>query len=520
MAAEDWVSEGEAPATAVGGRTWWDTAKSVGQTADDTVRAAANAITFGMADRLAGYAGGTGTDAEVARSEAARARSPYASVVGDVAGSMAVPGFGAEALAARYGAGALARAGAYGATGAATGAAQGAGNTYTGDMPDYIRNAAVGGVLGGALGAAGGAVFGRGPSRSAARVPTEEELFAAKNTGYGALSRNGARYEQPALHDVGNQTEQQLLADRYHWRDSPGTWRGIEEARGGGAPGQLNTGPSAPVSPGDIDFIVRGLNRIPKTEATATDRASAGILKRNLNDFIENPPPGAVLPGTEREAAVAATLARNARGDYGGYKRTQALNELISNAQNTAGATYSGLNLQAELRKGVRSFVKEKGGESPATKAMFNEPEVAALRAYTRPAGVTNMLRYTSNALGGGGGIGAPIAAAAYGTGGGIAGQYFKDDPGTAGAVGLMAPVIGTGLRMIGNRRANTELEQLRNMIAQRTPLYDYHASMSGTVPGAGSPRTAKAVRDALALELLKQQTRSTPSGATASDWQ
>jgi len=509
--ADDTAEQPAAPVAASGWReaperTWLDTAKDVGQTADDAVRAAANAITFGMADRLAGYTSGDGTDAEVKKSEAARARSPYASIVGDVGGAVALPGFGAAGLSARLGGGIGARALGYGVTGALTGAAQGAGNTYTGNTPDYVQNAMIGGAMGGVLGGAGGAAFGGRPAISRAAVPTEAELYAAKNVGYNALGNSGARYEASALHDVANAAEQRLLADRYHWRDSPGTWRGIEEARGGGAPGQLNTGPNAIIDPGNIDFIVKGLNRIPKTEATQTDRASAGILKRTLNDFVENPPPGAVLPGTEAAAGQASTLARNARGDYAAYKRTQALNELISNAQNTAGATHSGLNLQNELRKGVRTFAKEKGGESPATKAGFIPSETAALRAYSRGTSPTNILRATSAALGGGGGIGAPIAAAAYGTGGGVAGQYFKDDPATAGAVGLMAPVVGTGLRMLGNRRANNEIQAMRDLIARRSPLYDYRASMSGMMPGPGSPRTAKAIRDAITLELINRQ--------------
>jgi hypothetical protein len=502
--ADDWTPVEEGSSS-----SGWDTVNDFG-------RAVSNAATFGMANRLKGWISGTGTDEQARLSEVARARSPYASIVGDVYGSIGIPALGAENLGLRAGAAlaptlgraapAAGRALGYGATGAVTGAAQGAGNTYSGNVPDYVENALVGGALGGVLGGAGGAAFGRGPRVSAAAVPTQAELYAAKNTGYGALGNSGARYEAAALHDVANEAEQRLLAERYHWRDSPGTWRGIEEARGGGAPGQLNTGPNAIIDPGNVDFIVKGLNRIPKTEATQTDRASASILKRALNDFVENPPPGAVLPGTEAAAAQASTLARNARGDYGAYKRTQALNELISNAQNTAGATHSGLNLQNELRKGIRTFAKEKGGESPATKAGFIPAETAALRAYSRGTSPTNVLRAASAALGGGGGIGAPIAAAAYGTGGGVAGQYFKDDPATAGAVGLMAPVIGTGLRMLGNRRANREIQAMRDLIAQRSPLFDYRASMAGTLPGPGQPRTAKAMRDALTLELLKRR--------------
>jgi hypothetical protein len=189
MAADDWVDASTPPA----GNTWWDTAKNVGQTADDVARAAANAVTFGMADRFAGYMGGQGTDAEVAKSEAARARSPYASVVGDVGGSLALPGFGAEALAARLGGGLGARAAGYGLTGAASGAAQGAGSTYTGNLPDYLTNATIGGAMGGVLGAGLGGAFGGRPQVSRAAVPTQPEAHAAAEGAYDALARSGAR---------------------------------------------------------------------------------------------------------------------------------------------------------------------------------------------------------------------------------------------------------------------------------------------------------------------------------------
>ena len=491
-------------------------ANSWGDTINDFGRAVTNAATLGMGNRAkAGieYLKGNapsyteGVDAQAKASEMARERSPYASIAGDVYGSLAIPGFGAEAAAARLGGGALARAGAYGATGAATGAAQGAGNTYTGETGDYLKNAAIGGAMGGVLGSAGGAAFGRGPDVSRARVPTQEELWAAKNTGYGALGRSGARYEQQPLRDVANQAERDLLAERFHWRDSPATWRGIDEARVGGAPGQLNTGLGAPVSPADIDFVVKGLNKIPRTAERTIDRESASILKRRLNDFIENPPPGAVLPGTEPAARQAATLARNARGDYAGYKRVQALDELINNAGNTAGATYSGLNLQNELRKGVRTFVKEKEGISPASKQGFNRDEIAALVNYSRGTNPTNLLRYASNAMGGGGGSVGIAAGGLAGAGAGAGvNKFFGNDPETGAALGASAPILGAGLRMLGNRRANRELSGLRDMIAQRTPLYDYRRSMSGMQPGAGSPAAAKTTRDAIATAILAQQ--------------
>jgi hypothetical protein len=516
MAAEDWVDAENAPGT-----SWWDTAGNVAQTADDAVRAAANAVTFGMADRLAGYAGGEGTAAEVAKSEAARQRSPYASIAGDVAGSAALPGFGAEALAARYGGRLGARALGYGVTGAGVGAAQGAGTTYTGNLPDYVQNALIGGALGGTLGAAGGAILGRRPATSRAETPIANELHDVSQHNYDVLAQSRAPYEPAAFAQRADDLENQLLAERYHWRDSPATWRALNEMRGEGVPGQLNTGPGAIIDPASIEFVRKGINKIPQTPERATDRASGEVVKRGLDDFIINPPPGAVLPGGEREAAAAAQRALEARGNWAAYKRVQALDDLIHNAQNTAGATASGLNLQAELRKGVRSFVRRKEGESPASLAGYNEPEIAALTGYTRPGGLTNVTRYASNFLGGGGGLGTQIAMATGGVGGGIAGHYFKDDPELGAAIGLAAPAVGLGLRVLGNRRATAELQQLQNMIAQRSPLYQYRTTFAGMQPGPGAPRTAAATRNALTLELMKQRGINIhPVSDGESDWQ
>jgi hypothetical protein len=541
MAAEDWQPE-EPPKE----RTWWDTAKDVGQTADDTVRAAANAITFGMADRFAGYMNSGGqptfqnrfsgeggpktydeaTNEEVAKSQAARERSPYASIAGDVAGSVALPGFGAASLAARGGSTALARAGAYGLTGGVTGALQGAGNTYSGEASDYAKNAGLGAVLGIPLGAAGGAVFGARPNVTRAAAPTEGELHNAGNTAYGQLARSRAPYEPSAFRAHADDLEADLLRDRFHWRDSPATWRAFDEMRGGGVPGQINTGQNAIIDPASIEFVRKGLNKIPKTEATQTDRESARIVKRGLDDFIINPPPGAVLPGGEREARIAAETATRARDNWAAYKRTQAVNEIAHNARNTGGATHSGLNLENEMRKGVRTFVKQKGGESPASKAGFNPDEVDRLTAFARGNAGTNALRYTSAMLGGGGGLGGHIALATGLGGGGMVGHYFKDDPVTGAAVGLVPYATGLALRRVGNTRADRAVRELSETIARRSPEYAERVRLAPTAPGPGShPAAAKAIRDAVTLELLKQDPlRITVNprrrDETTSDWE
>jgi len=483
--------------------SWWDTAKQYGQTVDDAVRAAGNAVSFGMADRLAGAMPGTSTDEQVRLSEEARKRSPYASIAGDVAGAVMLPGIGGRQLAARYGGGLLARGAGYGAEGAVLGAAQGAGNTYSGKPLDYITNAGTSGAMGGILGAGMGAAFGpRGGMRSSAEVPTTPELYAEKNINYRDLANSPALYEANALARAATPTEDVLRAERFHPNDSPRTFQAVEEMRA--PPTTAHLGLGAPVSPGDIEYIRKGLTQInPLTGAT--DKASAGYVKRALDNFVLNPPPGAVLPGTEAAAAEATALANRARGNYGGYKRGQMFDDMIENATTSAGGAASGLNLQNRLRQVVGSGLRQKEGTSAFSRAGYNPEEIAKLTDFARvPIGDAS-LRYVDRLFGGGGGLGAVVAGGVGAAGGGTLGHYFKDDPTWGGVAGVGIPAAGLGLRLLGNRRATQNMANLGDMIRRRTPLYQERAATAPMVPPAGGGMPASA-RDAMVVELLRRQ--------------
>src|SRR6187549_2895412 len=113
------------------GESAYNIAAKVGRTADDVVRATADTLTFGLLDRALG-------EDEVKKTLEARARSPYATVAGDVAGAVMTPGMGVIGGAVSRGLGGanagiragLARSAGYGAEGALVGAGQAAGHTY------------------------------------------------------------------------------------------------------------------------------------------------------------------------------------------------------------------------------------------------------------------------------------------------------------------------------------------------------------------------------------------------------
>jgi len=509
MADKGWGGEDEG-----GGTPFWDTVNDFG-------RAVTNAATFGMGNRAKAaieYAKGNapsysaGVDEQAKASEVARERSPYASIAGDVYGSFAIPALGAERLAIRAApavGNVAGRALGYGATGGVTGAAAGAGNTYTGNPMDYLTNAGTGFVIGAPLGAAGGAIFGRGPAVSAAETPNAARLATERTGAYRALEQSPAQYTPASLAARADEAEQALRRQNYYNAPSneggrPATFRAVEQMRDPPSAVNAVTGARTHVTPADIDVIRKGVTGDRLAKSGETD--SAPIVRRAIDDFIRNPPRGAVVPGTEAAARQAAALSNRAHELHGGYKRTQFMEEMRANAERQAGSTHSGLNLRNELQKAIKNRLAEKDGQSQFSRAGFNAAERAALDRFTRGQGAASQaLGYADKYLGGGGGLGALAAGAA-------GGHYLGGDE-NALLKGLGTSGAGLALRMIGNRRANANINEITNMIAQRNPLYQARAARAPMVPGPGSPRTAKAMRDAVALELIKQN-RSAPQGA------
>jgi hypothetical protein len=153
------------------------------------------------------------------------------------------------------------------------------------------------------------------------------------------------------------------------------------------------------------------------------------------------------------------------------------------------------------LRQGARSAVRRTKGESPASRAHFDDPEIAALTEYARVKPADEALRYVDRVMGGGGGLGA-LAATAAGVGAGGGAGWLQGDP-TAGAVlGAGALPAGLALRMFGNRRALRQINELSDTIRQRSPLYAERAANAPIVqPGKSG---SQMLRDAITTGLVQ----------------
>jgi len=495
------------PVTAAPARTWGDTLRGAGQTALDFAAAAGSSGTFGMdvrRDALAGWIAGdypsysAGVEAEQKRLEKHRERSPIASVAGDVAGAVALPGMGGAGLAARgIKAGAapwLARAGGYGIEGAGVGAGQAAGTTYSGVPSDYLKNALTGGAIGFGLGGTIGGAFGpRNPGpRTTAVTPPSGQTQRVADYAYDALRASPAQYEAPAARQLGDRVAQRI--QHYDPVYAPTSTRAVERLRGFD-----NWPTSQTVTPAQFDLVRQSINEIPAI--ASKDRSAGRIVKTMIDDFLAAPPPGAVRSGFQREAAEAARIARNATDLHAGAARARAIENLQTSAKNATGREGSLAERQASK---LATFMDPATAAGRNRMRGFNAAEREAFQDVITPSGRQNFLKSAGDLLSGSNAPGGPAATAAVlgGLGGG-AGYYFKDSPVVGTAAGLAVPIAGALMKGGANRMSAKSFDRALDLVRQRNPLYAHRVANAPVLsPGKHG---SQMLRDAMTAGLIAQ---------------
>jgi hypothetical protein len=314
---------GMVPAAPAASMSYGEQMRKVGGLVDDGVRLAANGMSFGMADRLAGASDAltgqapsysAGVDAQHARTQALREAAPVASGVAEAVGGLAT-GAGlirnGVTLAGRVGSGIVPRVLGFGAEGAAYGAASGAGNTYTGETADYLHNAGEGIKMGGGigmvmpvLGSAAGALW-RGGSAVAGR-----NVDGVGRAGSAAM-RMAAQADEAGLRALPSMGPEAMLPDA--GPSMLGLAQGAATGNGPGKSALVNA-----LRERDAGTGQRLANVVEQSigPAPIPSRIEAGLVqgRRALSPEYERALEGARAVDTAPLAAQLETLAVDARG--------------------------------------------------------------------------------------------------------------------------------------------------------------------------------------------------------------
>ena len=331
--------------------------QQAGQAADDTVRFLANGMTLGFADKIAGYLGGEGTEAERAKTARARERAGSAATAAEVLGTMAPAGLLARSAlsATRFvpatlqgGKGLAARTGALALDGSTLGTIQAFGTDQ-----DVASGAAMG-ALGGGLGNLGGEAIGAGVSKVAGAfnkpVPTmsADELKAAGSRAFQDAERAGVVYRPEAIGRLRDTVYNDMAEFGYDPELQPGAgvvFNRLERLAEGG----------------NVDLKgINTLRRVAQHGYNPTNPANNELLRtitERVDDFTANAAPGDVLLGDSQTASAALKQGRDL---WARFRKVEKVDELLDRAGRRAASTGTGGNTQNATKQELNRILNNK----------------------------------------------------------------------------------------------------------------------------------------------------------------
>lgn len=280
-----------------------------GTAADDVMRAIANGMTFGFADKISGALSGDGTEAERARTAEAEMRGGSATTAATIGGSVAT-GMGAArngaTLIGRFGTDAMrgvggltARAGLAAAEGAGYGALSAAGQDQ--DLGDgALMGAIMGGVASPVVEA--GQAIGRGVLRGTSpKSMTVEQARAAGQKAYEAADAAGVAFTPQAVDRVKNTVTQQLADFGYDPALQPGAATVLKRLD----------------DLGGQNITLKGLETLRKVASNGYVKGNQSnnrvidMLIETIDEVVGNPASGDVLMGDAKAGSAALQTARD-----------------------------------------------------------------------------------------------------------------------------------------------------------------------------------------------------------------
>lgn len=357
-----------------------------------------------------------------------------------------------------------------------------------GDIGDRLTQGATGAAIGGATGALLGTAAQSLPgfqarrtaARQAARGPDTDALRNEARQLYRQIDNAGLTYDAPVYSALPRDTRADLAVSGYdpdlpeHASIAPllnklDNITAMTQANGGAVPFQqlqnlrtMATDVAASPSPGA--------------------RRLAGIVRNNVDDFVENAQPSqGFMTGPQANNTWA-----NARDLWRRASKTDDLLWNVGKAERRAASTASGGNEQNALRQNVRGMLDR--ADKPGRYNPFNDAETQAMQTVINGTPLQNRLRSFGNTFGGSGF--APL----------VSGGASVAIPHSLGLPSEMSAGIGLGLygagRMARSKSTQMAQDQVDNLIRLMAT-----GSAAPPVAAAGPPQ-AISMADALAQRL------------------
>lgn len=478
-------------------RPWYS---KFGSAADDMARIAANGMTFGYADKLAGWAGREGTEAERAKTEAARSRAGSAGVAADLGGGLAtgmgLSGAGLTAaklvpqgLKGLTGLGA--RTAAMGAEGAAYGAANALGND---------QDVGTGAMLGAGAGVAGNLV-GEGASKLVGKVagafnkqpelPDAAAIRAAKDAAYKASDEAGVILRPEVVQGIRGKIQDDLANFGYLPANQPKVKAVLDE---------LDR------VAGD-NITLKGLDQVRKQAGGAydpTNKTSNSITSKiiqRIDEGVSKVAPESVLTG---DAAAGVGNLTEARRLNSQVSRLDRVTEALTKADRNAASSGSGGNTDNAVRQQIKAILN-----SASRSRGFSPDERAAMETVVRGTDGQNLARKLGRLSPNGNGLMASL----YGmAGGGGLGAAALGAGAATGGAGLAAAAIPATVGMIAKPIAENATKNNVNELV-RIIQAGGNRSDAFAAPNAVQ-RLAETKRDALIRALMMGGIVATPRTA------
>ncbi|CDM57682.1 putative conserved protein [Rhizobium favelukesii] len=288
--------------------------------------------------------------------------------------------------------------------------------------------------------------------QSVPNVPSADDLFAEAGRNFDAMRESGVDYASTAVKDAAQAAKARLEEQGFDAQVAGKTHSILDKLS--------NPPENSVASIKGLHSARKTFGKIAQNFTDPTDQAAATQAIRGLDEFIGSDNPASVVAGTASDAA-SALKAGNA--NYAAASRSDALTGVERAADLRAAASNSGTNTGNAIRQRIAAAIlkpKEISGYSPE--------ELVSLERIVTGTPAQNATRYVGNLLGGGGGLGQMLTAAAGAGAGGAAG-------GSAGAaIGAALPLgVGAASKAISNALTRGALRSADEAVRTRSPLYE-----------------------------------------------